>query len=606
MVLKKIDRLALYSELKKQLAKFTSTQVEDGIMAYCLKSYSCDASEYSSEASELVEKKLKAFSLTTDLETIVELFESLVEEGNKDTNGIVFTPKYITNYIITNVFNNCDEWNENLSIIDPSCGCGIFLISSVEYIYNRFGVDVDTIIQRNIYGIELDASNARRCNLVIKLLSAKYSGNYKNIKTNIICADSLKCSWNDSFGVKGFDYIVGNPPYVNPHGMNIETIKFLKQTFITTKNGTFNIFYAFIEHAMKFLQLDGVLGYIIPNNFLTIKSALKLRSFLQENSYVKKLIDFGDNMVFLPIRTYSCIMFLSRKQEKSFKYYVIPKSKNLKLTLQNIKFNEMNNDNLDKNGWKLVDEKTHRNLIKIESKFISIKDFIRTGIATLRDNVYLVEHDSFGYYKIVNDQKFYIEDGLVKPIYKVSDLKLHNDIKNAKRYIIFPYVKLKSEYTLISENELQKKYPKTYQYLKSQKETLDSRDKGKKNVQGWYAYGRSQGLNKYGNKLLFPTFSNRPKFKYVDNDDALFCNGYAIFENDYVDLEVLLKVLNSTLMDYYIKNTSYSIEGGYYCYQKKYIERFSLPWFTEKELSFIRQAPEKELDDFLWDLYNLE
>ena len=49
-----------------------------------------------------------------------------------------------------------------------------------------------------------------------------------------------------------------------------------------------------------------------------------------------------------------------------------------------------------------------------------------------------------------------------------------------------------------------------------QRKDLDSRDKGKGARQGWYAYGRTQELNKYGKKLLFPTFANKPKFMYLN------------------------------------------------------------------------------------------
>ena len=237
---------------------------------------------------------------------------------------------------------------------------------------------------------------------------------------------------------------------------------------------------------------------------------------------------------------------------------------------------------------------------------ISIKEFIRTGIATLRDGVYLVERDSEGYFKQIGSQKVYIEPGLVKPIYKIPDLKQHDNIDDAKRFIIFPYVKGKTGYTLIDESVFQSEFPLTYSCLSLQREELDSRDKGKGNPQGWYAYGRTQGLNKYGKKLLFPTFANKPKFIYVDNEDALFCNGYAVFENDRYSLDVLQRILNSRLMDYYVSNTSYSIEGGYYCYQKKYVERFSLPWFSEQDIKFILNASDEELDSFLWNYYSLE
>ena len=59
---------------------------------------------------------------------------------------------------------------------------------------------------------------------------------------------------------------------------------------------------------------------------------------------------------------------------------------------------------------------------------------------------------------------------------------------------------------------------------------------------------------------MFPTFANHPKFIYIDDENALFCNGYAVFENEQIPLVTLVKILNSSIMDYYISNTSYSID----------------------------------------------
>lgn len=606
MSLSKLERLNLYREINRQLKQYLLTDVEDGVMFYCLNKMGCDSERYSTEASKAVAQILDATNLPTDLETITELFEALIEEDNKDENGIIFTPQYIAAYISSHIFSEADSIPESVSVIDPGCGCGIFLIAAAEYLLSKTNWSIDSIIQNNIYGIDIVSDNVRRCKLIMTLLSAKHGGNYRDIKPNIICADSLDSSWNELFHITAFDYIVGNPPYVNPHDMSKETVKFLKNNYSTTQNGVFNIFYAFIEKGIKELHDDGMLSFIIPNNFLTIKSARELREYLQSGLYVKSILDFGDNMVFRPVRTYNCIVQFDKRKRTQFEYCVLPKNEDIEGALSQVMFNTMSTDSLDKNGWKLVDEKTYRNLRKIESQLIPIKEFIRTGIATLRDGVYFVACDNHGYYKQIDSEKYYIEDGLIKPIYKIPDLKLHDNIEDAKRYIIFPYVKSKSGYTLIDETKFSKLYPKTYHCLAMQREELDARDKGKGAAQGWYAYGRTQGLNKYGRKLLFPTFTNKPKFMYVEDEDALFCNGYAIFENDKYDLDVLMKLLNSCVMDYYVSNTSYSIEGGYYCYQKKYVERFSLPWFTEDEISFIRSAPKEELDEYLWKRYGIE
>ena len=92
---------------------------------------------------------------------------------------------------------------------------------------------------------------------------------------------------------------------------------------------------------------------------------------------------------------------------------------------------------------------------------------------------------------------------------------------------------------------------------------------------------------------------------YVDDEYALFCNGYGIFENDYLELDELMPILNSKIMRYYVSNTSYAIEGGYYCYQKKYIERFSLPYFNEEERLILRTSEQDVVDEMLLEKYNI-
>lgn len=601
----RIDRISLFETLKKELGDYRSFDIEDGIMYYALNAFGRISDDYKNDRSLRISKVLKKNCMPTDIETIIEFFEALLDVDKKTENGIVFTPKYISDYIVAAVVDT-NPWDKSKYFIDPGCGGGIFLVSAAELLCTRYGLNIDTVIEKYIFGIDIEEDNVRRCILALKLLSAKHGGNYSDIKCNICCCDSLRTKWASKFGIDKFAYIIGNPPYVNPHDMSPETIKFLKNTFKTTKTGVFNIFYAFIEHAMYNLSADGVLGYIVPNNFLTIKSAYDLRNWIQTQRVLYKVLDLDINMVFKPVRTYSCILLLTKNKQNVFNYHVMEKCENIETSLYALTFNSMDISRLDASGWKLVDEHTRRNLDKIENNMISIKPFIRTGIATLKDAVFMVNHDVNGYFKLIGFEKLYIENDLVKPIYKISDLKLYDTIKEAERYIIFPYIKNQQGYTLISEENLSSKYPLTYKALLACKDELDARDKGKPNPQGWYAYGRTQGLNKYGRKLLFPTFVKHPKFMYVENEDALFCNGYGVFENDRFELDILSKILNSAVMRYYVSNTSYSIEGGYYCYQKKYIERFSIPWLSEEQITNIRNLSGDALDCYLWNLYDLE
>ncbi len=587
---------------------FSDEIVEATLTAYVSKKqgqqffYQQEFSQYESKVDMHLINEFEKLALPLDIELFIEFFESLLEKDNITENGIVFTPKYISDYIASSVIKNA---NIQTKIIDPGCGCGIFLISAIDCIRKQTNLSYFDIINNCIYGIDLDKDNARRCKLILHIYSLINGESNNNLSPQIICADSLKLKWDEKFSVASFDYIVGNPPYVNTHDMSKETALFLKKTFTTTQSGVYNIFYAFVEHALNFLNHQGKLSYIVPNNFLTIKSAEELRKLITSNCYLERIIDFADNMVFKPVRTYNCIIQLSKSKSQQFEYCVLDKTDDVPQSLQNITFNVMDTEKLDINGWKLVDKSTLSNLSKIEGQFHSIRNSIRTGIATLRDEVYMVDFDGHDYYKVVDGVKYIVEPILVKRLYKIPDLKQCDDINSVCRYIIFPYKKGANGFEIIPEDELKCSFPHTYNYLFSRKQELDKRDKGKGNPVAWYAYGRTQGLNKYGNKLLFPTFAGHPRFTLIEDEYAFFCNGYAVFEPDYIELSLLSRILNSYVMQYYVSNTSYSIEGGYYCYQKKYIERFSIPFFSEDEKMQMNGMTSSELDSYLISKYNL-
>ncbi len=585
-------------KLIEALRDFGKEEIEDAMI-------SIYTGSLQSGNGSIIKEIFGQFFINMDIEILTYIFEALLEKENIIENGIVFTPEYIASFIGKNVLDSVEKWSEDLHIIDPGCGCGIFLVTAIRYMKNRFHVRTKDIVINNIYGIDLESDNVRRCRKIIKMLVAMEGDEIAESEINIVNADSLKHDWNELFCVEGFDLIIGNPPYVNVHDMSKETISFLKENFRTTQTGVYNIYYAFIEHGIKYLKNSGKLSFIIPNNFLTIKSAADLRNYIQKKKILDTIIDFADNMVFKPVRTYNCIIVLDKKENNIFKYSVMEKRDDLEKLLEQIIYNVMPAERLDKNGWKLVDKETYGNLVKIERQFRTIKEYIRTGIATLKDNVYMVSKSDGGYYKMVNGIRYEIESDIVKTIYKIPELRKSDRLEEVCRYIIFPYEECEQGCRIIEEDNFRRNYPKAYQYLQMMKEELDKRDKGKKNPVAWYAYGRTQGLNRYGRKILFPTFTNVPKFMLVEDEKALFCNGYGIFENDCLDLEELIAVLNSKIMEYYVANTSYAIEGGYYCYQKKYIEKFSIPDFNENERNLLRTGNKQVIDEMLLEKYGL-
>lgn len=570
-----------------------------------------------SDKANNLRSKIKRNFQKIDLYDLINIFELLIPARDRKLNGAFFTPKIITEFITNNTIKS-----QNEKICDPSCGCGAFLIEAANYINVKYKKNIVDIIENNLHGVDIANYSTDRAKILLTLLALQKNEDKKNINFNIYTANSLKSNWSEIFPniarQNGFDIIIGNPPYVKFQDLNIEIRKDLNKNWLTLKNGTYNLYFAFFELGIKMLNTKGILAYITPNNYFTSLAGIDLRNYLESNRFINKIVDFNHLKVF-NAQTYTCITFLKKEKREHFLYERIDEYKNLD-NLDNIKYSVMNYSDLNNKKWRLLKESDQANIKNIENvdnKLGNIVD-IRVGVATCKDSVYFIDGNTYenGYYKKDYNGKIYlIESEITKPIAKISDFKNQAELESNKRRIIFPYKKNNGDVKIIHENELKIEYPECYKYLIVAKKELATRDKGKVEYPQWYSYARTQGLNFIGEKLFTPTFSSEPRFLKEKDAESMFCNGYAIFIkkkadlfslNQNLDLHTLAKILNSKIMDYYIKRTSVSIEGGYPCYQKNFIELFGIPNFTNEEVNYLKKEEDKnKIDEFLIRKYEI-
>jgi len=106
-----------------------------------------------------------------------------------------------------------------------------------------------------------------------------------------------------------------------------------------------------------------------------------------------------------------------------------------------------------------------------------------------------------------------------------------------------------------------------------------------------------------GKRLYTRTFYHRPDFM-KDEENNLFCNGYAVFCKK--NIRAIQKILNSKIMEYYVKKTSVEIEGNYQCYQKNFIEKFGICDLTENEWSYLEKERNMQvINEFLIKKYEV-
>ncbi|TXB62281.1 Eco57I restriction-modification methylase domain-containing protein [Phaeodactylibacter luteus] len=554
-----------------------------------------------------------------DLKLLENYLELLIPKNDRKVNGAFFTPTYVVDFIIKEVAPK-----NNDKCLDPSCGCGAFLIGLVEYYQKTFNKSVKKIIKENIYGSDILDYNVKRSKIILSLFGLLNNEIIEESDFNIYNQDSLKANWNNKFEI-----VVGNPPYVKFQDLSDDNRLYLINNWKSIDNGTFNLYFAFFELGHKLLTTNGKLGYITPNNYFTSLAGLSLRQYFLHNKCVTRIVDFRHKKVF-DAQTYTAITFLDNKKNESILFDKIKDEQTCSNFLISANGSPNYLKNLNVNKWRLLKTQEQENIRIIETIGTPIKQLfnIAVGIATLKDEVFFIDsaNEKNGYLtKTTENGTFKIEKEITRPVYKISQFKTQKDIENNTLRIITPYHTNNKSAVPILEDEFISKYPKCYEYLLSEKEKLESRGKGKEVFTPFYSWGRTQGITRFGKKILNPTFSKHPRFLFVPEEDAYYTNGYGIyFDRDNSNtvslfedathpmskeenILVVQKILNSILMDYYVSNTSVSIQGGFPCYQKNFIEKFTIPIFTQEEINTLKSLNDKlEIDEFLIEKYQVK
>jgi tRNA1(Val) A37 N6-methylase TrmN6 len=612
---------------KKKIAEllscFSIESIEKEVITYFLNTFRLNYSSspllasYLHDYQQNKELSLQVGALGIDsIKTLESCLEMLISDNDRKLNGAFFTPAYIVDYIIAEVKPQINDRN-----IDPSSGCGAFLVGLAEYYHKRHNKSIKKAVKENIFGADILLCNIERAKRLLALYALQHNEILEEADFNLYQRDSLRHQWAEKY-----DNVVGNPPYVKFQDLSDENREYLTSHWQTIRKGTFNLYFAFFELGYDLLKEDGQLGYITPNSYFTSLAGESLRTFLINKKCLRKIIDFNARKVF-DVQTYTAISLLKKCENDFILYDRISDRHTPEEFLAHVKCSENALNELNTKKWRLLRSDEKQNINAIEAAGIPIKQMfdICVGIATLKDEVFFVDGSQLDGNFIIktgkNGNRYKVEKEITRSVYKISDFKNQNDILQNARRIIFPYT-VNGAATIIDEESFRAKYPYCYEYLLSVKEELLSRDKGKVKYNPFYAWGRTQGLTRFGKKILNPTFSQHPRFLVVEDEEALFTNGYGIFFKESPErslfgaaehtlsrvenIDIVQKVLNSEVMHYYICKTSISIDGGYPCYQKNFIEKFTIPEFSGYEASELRSlSSQRDINRFLADKYQV-
>ena len=442
----------------------------------------------------------------------------------------VFTPiKYV------NILLNEIGYINNLygkKVLENSCGNGAILSVIVErYIAdlsnNGFSLEqIKAGLEKDIFAIEIDGEKYSECLNNINEICAK--SNIFNVQWNVYNDDSLYFK---------FDFIVGNPPYINYKKIDIKNRNKLKNGFSYCSFGRFDYCYAFIEKAVSCLKKHGKMSYLIPSSVFKNVSGKNMRKDLL--NYKIKIIENFDEIVFDDANVAASILIVYYEESEHITVLNYKEKRTKEIKKEDIG---------DK--WMFSSIDNHKFTVSFGEKYN-----VGSTIATLANQCYIFSPTK------VDDNYYYIDDFKVEKSIVKKAFSPKNIYFQREEYIIYPYYYSNENIlTKYTEEEFENQFPECVNFLKSKEYILRNRTSDSNSL--WFEYGRSQALKYMNNKKLMISIiiTNEVKVYELGVNDIPYSGIYITQKNKKDVLEEAKKILESE--DFYKYINSIGVDSS--------------------------------------------
>ena len=374
------------------------------------------------------------------------------------------------------------------------------------------------------------------------------------------------------FDLRGFDIVIGNPPYVQIQKFPKEQKnKWIKQKF-QTYAATADIYCLFYERGAQLLNESGYLCYITSNKWMRTGYGGKLRTFLSGSVDTNDVLDFGMAQNFGAATTYTNILGFENSKPRGKIRCCYASDDRAAMADPESYFNQnaVAMLDLDENAWVVVTPERYRIKQTVESQGIPLGKWdlkINYGIKTGFNDAFFLSQKKCD--ELIAKEPHAAD--LIVPLLR-------------GRYVGRYKTKWEGEWMINSHNGVKDKniprinvqhdYPEIFAHLEQWEKKLKKRqDKG----DHWSNLRNCAYVEEFRKpKIIYPNMTKYLPF-YYDEQDQFFINDKAFIINSETEsLPYLVAVLNSSLFRYCFRDNFPELMGNTYEVRKIFVDKIPI------------------------------
>ena len=537
-----------------------------------------------------------------------------VPRERRRSGGQVYTPPHLADFVLEQAGFACTA-SPSQTLLDPSCGAGVFLERAVAALAHQLGVargragnvagpTLIQAVEAQLFGVDIDEAACEMTREAVRRAVSEHTGSgvlAGFFRANVRRADFL---FDDDVADlarrnDGFAFVVGNPPYVAATRISVKYKERLRGAF-QSASGRLDLYALFMERSLGLLSSGGRLAMLTPDKFLLNQSARGLRSLLLENNAVRSVARFRSHKVFSDAATVPCVTVVERgarprevtvlecgeRPDESGRVAVLNRRS---IEQRSLSSGPWYVHALDRHDLARTLQSSHPTLAHLTVR-------VSAGPATGRDGVFVFARGAHPE----------VEECLLRPAVRGRDLEPFR-INDPGLDALVPYTFDPAGNSALVDLA---DFPGARRYLQRHRAELEARHCFRVWGKRWYDL-HDQMLSDLARrtKILVPDVANSNRF-VVDRGGFLPLHSvYYVVPRHGIDPDYLCAILNSRVAHFLVRLFAPVVKDGFNRYRQQFLANLPVPLATTDQAREVaeaaREGRQEELDARVARLFRL-